>query len=370
MQRGSLPFWQSVDLMHVTSAKTTPIDIRLSSSVQTGAGSIGDRGGVRVTIEADGDTGVGETAAIPGQPGPGLEQLATETSQWCQSAQSAPVSDLIEGLDSAGLSPISRFAVHTALIDLQSRQADLSTSQWLSPGAATRVSVNGMISEVNPAAVHERARDLVDQNVSAIKLKVGSQDPGQDITRIVAASEAAGSSAELRLDANGAWTAEIAIRVIGRVGKHRISYIEDPTTDPSEFARIADECEVDVAIDLDAMTDPTEAIEAAGVRTVVVKPAAVGGIDRVLQLVEKYHDHRFIVSSSIQRQVGLAAAVHAAALIHTTNPGPHGLATGRLIHQMDQTLLDAHGQVRVPAGPGIWNEVPSTEPADPIPVSR
>lgn len=354
--------------MKITSASTTPIDIRLSASVRTGAGSIGDRGGVRVTIEADGLIGVGETAAIPGQPGPGLEKLATETNTWCSSAVSVPIEELLGDLDAAHLSPISRFAVHTALVDLEARRADLSTSQWLRPGAATRVQVNGLISEASPADVHKRAIELVDQNISAIKLKVGAQDPSQDTTRIIAASEAAGSRVELRLDANGAWDAETAIRVIGRVGKHRISYVEDPTSDSSEFAAIAAETGVDVAIDLDPMADADEAIEAAKVTTIVVKPAAIGGIDRLVELVSRHEEHRFIVSSSIQREIGLAAAVHAAAAISHRAAGPHGLATGRLIHKMDNTLFDANGQVRVPAGPGIWNDMADTEPPEPIPI--
>ena len=39
--------------MRITSASATPIDIRLSESLPTGAGGIGDRGGMRVTITAE-----------------------------------------------------------------------------------------------------------------------------------------------------------------------------------------------------------------------------------------------------------------------------------------------------------------------------
>lgn len=345
--------------MRITNASATPIDIRLNDSVPTGAGSISDRGGMRVEIEADGLTGVGETAPIPGHPGPKLEQLATELSDWCDQATETTVEDSLEALDTFDQSPLTRFALHTALIDIQARRKDTSVSQWLRAGAATRVSVNGLVSEQSPAAVHSRTLQLVSDGMKAIKLKVGAADHSLDITRIVAASEAAGPNAELRLDVNGAWTAETTARIIGRVGKHRLSYIEDPTSDSTEFAALAEETGVPVALDLSSSTDPDATIAKAGTSIVVVKPAALGGVDRVINLARRHPEHRVVVSSSIQREVGLAAAVHCAAALPPNFSGPHGLATGRLVRNMDPTLFDNNGDVRVPAGPGIWNHLPA-----------
>lgn len=347
--------------MRITSANSTAIDIRLNESVRTGAGSIGDRGGMRITLEAGDFTGVGETAPIPGQAGPKLEELATEIGQWCLSVVDNNVEDALAPLDGTALSPLSRFAAHTALIDLQARSLGIPVSRLLNPDAVSRVPVNGLIGESNPAAVHQRALQLVDQGVTAIKLKVGALDNSMDITRIVAASEAAGGYAKLRLDANGGWTAQAAARVIGRVGKHRISYIEEPTSDPSEYLALMEETGVQVALDLAVTNTPDEEIAAAGVGVVIVKPAALGGIDRVVELAQRHPDHQVVVTSSIDREVALAAAIHAAAAL-PSDSGPHGLATGRLIANMDEALLDTNGAVRVPDGPGVWN--PSATPTN------
>lgn len=342
--------------MEITGARRSSVDVRLSASVRTGAGTIGDRGGIRVEVDTKDLTGVGETAPIPGQPGPKLEHLAEEIGRWCQTAVGTDAEHQLGTLDEHGLTPIARFAVHTALADLVARSREMPASQWLRSGAATRVKVNGLVGDTNPAAVHERTRELVALRMSAIKLKVGAVDPSMDITRIVAASEAAGGQTELRLDANGAWSIETAIRVIGRVGKHRLSFIEDPTPNPADFGRVQQETGVDVALDVTAETDLSKALDEAQVSIIVVKPAALGGIDRLLRLARERDDLRLIVSSSIQREVGLAAAVHAAAALPHRASGPHGLATGKLIRGMDPSLVDANGEVRVPAGPGIWNE--------------
>ena len=340
--------------MRITSANSTPIDIRLNESVRTGAGSIGDRGGMQVTVVTDELTGVGETAPIPGQEGPKLEELATELGHWCASVVGKSVEEALAELDDQPHSPLTRFAVHTALIDLQARSQGVPVSQLLNPDATQRVRVNGLIGESSPAAVHQRAMELVEQGITAIKLKVGALDNSMDITRIVAASEAAGSSAKLRLDANGGWTAQAAARVIGRVGKHRISYIEEPTSDPSEYLELMEQTGVQVALDLAVTNTPDEEIAQAGVSVVIVKPAALGGIDRVVELAERHPDHRIVITSSIDREVALAAAIHAAAAL-PTDSGPHGLATGRLIANMDPALFDSNGQITVPPGPGVWN---------------
>ena len=147
--------------MRIKKASATPIDIRLTDTVPTGAGSISDRGGLRVTIVVDGLTGVGETAPLPGQHGPKLEQLATEVSNWCESATNQELDVALDDLDDVDHSPLSRFAIHSALIDVQARSKDLSLSQWLRSGAATRVRVNGLVGESSPAAVHARTLQLV-----------------------------------------------------------------------------------------------------------------------------------------------------------------------------------------------------------------
>ena len=223
----------------IVSSETSSIDIRLTESLTTASGGIGDRGGVRLTITtSNGLSGLGESAPIPGIEGPRLEMIASEIDRWSSTMLDTQVSEAVDRLDGAELSPLARFAVHTALIDVVSQDAGVPLSQWLRAGAQGVVNVNGLVSESNPGAVHARVNELVAEGTSCIKLKVGAEEPALDVTRIIAASEAAGPGVELRLDANRAWDAETVERVVGRVGKHRIAYIEDPTPTPADYRHI------------------------------------------------------------------------------------------------------------------------------------
>jgi len=341
--------------MQIISAEATTIDIRLTESLNTGAGGVGDRGGLQVRIKTDGGLlGRGETAPIPGVDGPGLESIAVEVDGWCADAPGKTAEELIGTLDSATLTPLARFGVHTALIDLEAQQAGVPVSQWLRAGAPGSVPANGLVAEANPGAVHTHAAELVSAGMPAIKLKVGVVESAQDVTRIIAASEAAGPDIALRLDANGAWDRETAERVIGRVGRHRIDFIEDPTSNVGEYVGIQTATGVPVALDLPITDTPIDVLEQAGVSIAVVKPAAIGGIDRVIDLARASPELRIVVSSSIDREIGLAAAIHAAAGLPDDDEA-HGLSTGSLVRNMPDGLLPHGGVVTVPTGSGVWS---------------
>lgn len=340
--------------MKIINSETSSIDIRLTESVATAAGGIGDRGGIRLVVSTDADVmGFGETAPIPGLHGPGLESIAGELDAWSKSAIGCKVEDAVKQLDSSSLSPLARFAAHTALVDLQSMAAGTPLSQWLRAGAATSVHVNGLVAESNPGAVHKRVGELASDGMRAIKLKVGSEELALDVTRIIAASEAAGPNVELRLDANRAWSAEAVERMVGRVGKHRIGYIEDPTPDVDEYRSLQQRIDVPIALDLPITSDPSGEVARAGVDVIVVKPAAVGGVDRIMDLARALGDARIIVSSSIDREIALAAAIHVAAAM-PGNQDSHGLAVGAMVRNLPESFLPVGGAIDVPEKPGVF----------------
>ena len=339
--------------MKLASAIASPIDIRLTETVPTGAGGIGDRGGLRLLITtSDGHIGLGETAHIPGTSGYGIETLGAEISKWSAAAEGKNPEELLAGIDAVGLSALARFAVHTALVDLVAGAQGIPLAQYLRAGSPDTVAVNSLVSAANPGSVHSQVGEHVAKGVSAIKLKVGVSAPTADVTRIIAASEAAGPGVELRLDANRAWDRETAERVLGRVGYHRIAYIEDPTGDASEYGAIQESTGVQVALDLPADATPRIALENSGASVLVVKPAAIGGVDRILDLAREYNDLLIVVSSSIDREIALAAAIHAAAALPTDRA--HGLATGSIVRSMPDDLIAANGRINVPTSIGVY----------------
>ncbi len=347
--------------MTLTEYDLDTIDIRLHTSYSTAAGAVGDRSGLRLQLRADdGVVGTGETAPLPGASSGSLETVAAELRTWAEASIGGPdVESLLEGLDAAGLGPEARFAAHTALADLHTQRLGTPLAQWLRSGSPAVVTVNALVTDLTPKEVHQSVSTHVDAGFRSIKLKVGALDAAQDATRIIAASEAAGSRVELRLDANGGWSREIASHVVGRVGRHRISYIEDPTENLDDFSIIEAETGVRTALDCVPAT-PDEIrrdAERSGASVLVVKPVAIGGVDRVVSLARQFDSSKaVVVTSSIDHSVALAAAVHAAAALPHPNVS-HGLATGPLVRGVDESLWPERGRVIVPTTPGVLSAV-------------
>ncbi len=77
--------------------------------------------------------------------------------------------------------------------------------------------------------VRENCRRAIAAGFSALKLKVGSADPGRDIRRAQLVRETAGSAARIMLDANQQWTLPQALEVCQRLGSINPYWIEEPT---------------------------------------------------------------------------------------------------------------------------------------------
>lgn len=328
-------------------------DIRLTQELTTGSGSVGDRSGLVLALRsADGPVGRGATAPLPGAA-QRLDDLAAEIERWASAHVNHDIDEAVTTMPT-DLTPAARFAIHTALIDLQAQAAEAPLAQFLRVGSGMAVATNALVSSESAAEVYERCRSAVDDGFSAVKLKVGFVEPGADATRIIAASEACGSGTHLRLDANCSWALDDAVHVIGRVGRHRVQYVEDPVADVGEYASFTAETGVEAAVDVppEWANDLAARIESSSCRYVVMKPAAVGGVDRILgSAVALGDDVTTIVSSSIDGPIALAAAAHVAAAVPV--PAAHGLATGPLVEGVPPELFPVHGSINLPTTSGV-----------------
>ena len=146
------------------------------------------------------------------------------------------------------------------------------------------MSVNGLISHVEPSQVAAAAADLVADGTSAIKLKVAAVDPTTDLARVAAARSAIGDDIELRLDANGGWDVDTAIATLRAMADHDVSFCEEPTPGIDGIAAVGAAGVVPVAVDESAVTldDIAIALRTEAISVVVIKPQALGGPDMAM----------------------------------------------------------------------------------------
>ncbi len=79
------------------------------------------------------------------------------------------------------------------------------------------------------AKLIENAKRAVDAGFTAMKLKVGSPDPADDVRRARLVREAVGPSVNIMTDANQAWSVPMALDVCAQLAEINPGWVEEPT---------------------------------------------------------------------------------------------------------------------------------------------
>ena len=194
------------------------------------------------------------------------------------------------------------------------------------------VPVNATVPAVGP----ERAQQLVHAaGCTTVKVKVA--EPGQgladDVERVAAVRDALGPGGKVRVDANGAWSAEEAVQRIRAldIAAAGLEYVEQPCATIDELAAVRRRVHVPIAADesVRLSDDPLRVVRAEAADIVVLKVAPMGGVASCLIVAEQV-GVPVVVSSALESSVGLAAGVALAAALPDL-PYACGLGTARLL---------------------------------------
>lgn len=86
------------------------------------------------------------------------------------------------------------------------------------------------LSQNTPEKMAADAREAIERGFSTLYLKVGSDDPSGDITRVEAVRDGAGPDAAIRVDANEAWSPSAAVRIVGEMERFGLEFVEQPVS--------------------------------------------------------------------------------------------------------------------------------------------
>jgi len=312
-----------------------PYRLRLRSPLRTARGVHQIREGFLVFAHDGERTGRGDAAPLP--------ELGTESLADC-------LRELERArFDALPATPAARCAVEQALLDLEAQRASVPLARLLDGAAPLQVPASALLTAETNLALGREARDAVAEGFGTVKLKVGG---GDDAIRAAIVREAAGPAVKLRIDANGAWDAESALRKLRDLAAFDIELCEQPTPDLIGLQASP----VPVAADEMIGADPDGALERASI--LVLKPMLLGGLVPALALARRAHGRglRVVVTAALESAVGRAGAAHLAAAVLALGPQPAaGIATGRLF--ADDPLEDAfaprRGVVEIPHRVGL-----------------
>ncbi len=333
--------------------------LRLRTPLQSAYGAVAERELLVVALsDRDGVVGYGEAAPLESYDGVSVERAHGALERY------VPVLARSEGMNGAQLIeacrevddlPQALAAIDLALWDRAGRRAGTPVAALLSDDAATHVPVNATLSALDRAGAAEQAAAAVRAGYTCLKLKVGV---GDDAGRVAATRAAAGPAVALRLDANGAWGVEEAVRAIDSLSPAGLELVEEPTHGLHAVREVRERVAVRVAIDETA--GEHGALTADVADAVCLKISRCGGITALLAAAALVRSTgaEVYLSSTLDGPLGIAAAVHAAAALASRAAGggsmPHcGLATLELFSGIENPLPARAGAIAVPADPGL-----------------
>jgi O-succinylbenzoate synthase len=194
-------------------------------------------------------------------------------------------------------------------------------SAWVGWPVPVRASVP--VNATVPAVAAERVAEVLARFPGCTTAKVKVAERGQslsdDLARVAAVREVMGSSARVRVDANGAWSVDDASAALARLSVHGLEYAEQPCASVEELRDLRMTLArhgVDVPIAADESIrradDPLRVRDLGAADVVVVKVAPLGGVRSALSVVEDC-GLPAVVSSALDTSVGIAAGVALAA---------------------------------------------------------
>lgn len=266
----------------------------------------------------DGLEGVGEAAPLEPYDGvslagcrAGLERAALALERGAGSTAARE----------AGSAP-GMAAVDVALLDLRARQERVPVWALFTSEPLREIEVNATLAASDRAGVAAGAAAARAAGFSCAKVKVGI---GDDAGRVAAARAAAGSDLALRIDANGAWEVEEAVAALRSLAPSGIELCEEPVHGVEPLREVRARAPIAVAMD-ETASDPG-ALGSGAADAVCLKLARCGGISGLLAAAAEVRASGADVylASSLDGPVGLAASLHAAAILRPERPS--GLAT-------------------------------------------
>lgn len=230
-----------------------------------------------------------------------------------------------------------RFGVETALYDLKNGgNRIIFNTDWIN--GFNHIPINGLIWMGNYSEMLNRIIEKVEAGFSCIKLKIGGIDFNKELKLLrFIRSNFSQNDLQLRLDANGAFSPENALKHLNQLAKYNIHSIEQPIKQNQwdKMAHICKNSPIPIALDeeligVDDINQKCDLLGTINPAFIILKPSLCGGFhgaNEWISIAQKQNINWW-ATSALESNIGLNAI---AQWISTYKYSlPQGLGTGML----------------------------------------
>ncbi|MBV9536794.1 MAG: hypothetical protein JO321_15430 [Solirubrobacterales bacterium] len=325
---------------------------RLSAPFAATWGTVDERELLLVSLEdSEGNVGFGEAAPLPAYDGAGVEDVREALERYrgvLAPAVDGARADLLAACAAESGLAESLAAIDLALWDLEGRRRRQPLWKLLGAPAAPEVVVNATVSAEEPTEAAAQVGSARAAGFACAKVKVAV---GDDAARLAAVRATGGDEMAIRVDANGGWSVEQAVEALGTLQRFGLELCEEPVHGVEAVARVAPCSAVSIAVDETAGAPGV--FERRVCDAVCLKVARCGGVSGVLAAAAAARSvgYRVYLASTLDGPLGIAAALHAAALVAPELPC--GLATLGAFADRPEVLVPRSGRMSPAPGPGL-----------------
>ncbi len=288
-----------------------------------------------LTVEHDGRTAIGECAPLPQLSCDDIPDYEAVLRRFC---------DIIEATGSIPYDemrnyPSMLFGVETALAQL-SRTDGLLYDTPFSHGEEG-IPINGLVWMGTHDEMLSRLKEKLALGFRCVKLKIGAIDFAKELDLIQhIRKHFSREEVELRVDANGGFTPDVALGRLQELARYDIHSIEQPIMAHqwSEMAQLCQLSPLPIALDeeligVNSTDEKIRLLDTIKPQYIILKPSLHGGVAGTREWIALANERGIgsWITSALESNIGLNAIAQLAANIYGSKiTMPQGLGTGML----------------------------------------
>ncbi len=325
--------------MKIAHSSCSSYQLKFKQSFTTSKGNISERKGFLIKLDsANGKSGYGDCCPLPDFGSESYEQAEAKIKD-LELKIKIDLNDIEKSilitLEPLNEFPALRHGFEQALLNLISRDQNISLNEILNSSSKKTLNVNAAIGFLSHEETAAQAKKLVNKGYKTLKIKVGRKDFKEDYTCIKAVRENIGKEVNLRVDANGKWNLPEALSALRQLEKLGIEYAEQPVNKIDDYLALSQKTKIPLAADesIRSLKDAYDFISRKAVSVLILKPMMLGGIIPTLKNIQFAQENKIkvVVTTSLDSVIGRSFAVLTASFVEQETA--HGLGTAELFEK-------------------------------------
>ena len=302
-----------------------------------------------VVLEQDGKKGIGECGILRGLSIDDRSDYE-EKLQWTCDTIHLGKDQLWEALMEF---PSIQFGVEMAFQSLESENPFLLFPSDFTNGTKS-ILINGLVWMGEESFMKQQIEEKLAQGFRCIKLKIGAIDFDKELQLLRFIREHfTPEQVEIRVDANGAFSENLALDKLMQLSEFKLHSIEQPIqkNHTDSMAELCKTTPFPIALDEEligvfTLAEKEQLLEKIKPQYIILKPSFIGGFQGTQEWISLAEKHKigWWITSALESNIGLNAIAQWTFLQH--NLMPQGLGTGALYtNNFDCPLEVSQGQL-------------------------